>query len=151
MHARASQSSKIDALGPRPSPIPRNYRNLAVCAPWLAARDRARREAGSRRSGVGKRGWRRREYYAEHPPRWGWKPAELLPSGSEWGPSRELGQGKTTLNPRYQPPGAISARRSSLLPRLVLIPPSPPPPRSTTPLSDDFFEVSIFARRTNAS
>lgn len=29
------------------------------------------------------------------------------------GDRRELGQGKTTLNPRYQPPGAISARPSS--------------------------------------
>ena len=51
---------------------------------------------------------------------WGWKPAELLPSGSEWGP-RELGQGKTTLNPRYQPPGAISAYQLSLS---VLLPSS---------------------------
>ena len=31
------------------------------------------------------------------------------------GDRRELGQGKTTLNPRYQPPGAISARPSFLV------------------------------------
>lgn len=106
--------------------------------PWL--RGGWRREIGSTRSEPGQGGVKRKNggarglYYESSIPGWrGWKPAELLPSGSGWGP-RELGQGKTTLNPRYQSPGAISAYQPPSIPRL----------RSTIPLSDDFFDVSIF-------
>lgn len=97
----------------------------AACAPWcaqtasrLAARDRVDKKPASppsRRSGVGKRGWRTARVLRGVPIPLGGdesQPNCYLPVRN--GDRRELGQGKTTLNPRYQPPGAISARRSSL-------------------------------------
>lgn len=85
----------------------------AQTASRLAARDRVDKKQPGLEKGV--RG--RREYYAD-PPRWGWKPAELLPSGSEWGPKRaRSGQN----NVKSALPTPRRNFRSPLLPRLALL------------------------------
>lgn len=85
----------------------------AQTASRLAARDRVDKKQPGLEKGV--RG--RREYYAD-PPRWGWKPAELLLSGSEWGPKRaRSGQN----NVKSALPTPRRNFRSPLLPRLALL------------------------------
>lgn len=138
--------TRLTVVVHRPFINPRNYpltrsqpgcRKEAACAPWKRRQLVGwQREIGSTRSSQPTeptlRGWRKgledgaSTTRSTHP--LGGDESQsscYLPVRN--GDRRELGQGKTTLNPRYQPPGAISARRSSLLPRLALIP-SPPPP-----------------------
>ena len=86
----------------------------AQTASRLAARDRVDKKQPGLEKGV--RG--RREYYAD-PPRWGWKPAELLLSGSEWGPKRAR-SGQNNVKSALPTPGRNF--RSPLLPRLALLP-----------------------------
>lgn len=85
----------------------------AQTASRLAARDRVDKKQPGLEKGV--RG--RREYYAD-PPRWGWKPAELLLSGSEWGPKRAR-SGQNNVKSALPTPGRNF--RSPLLPRLALL------------------------------
>lgn len=91
-------------------------RKEAACAPWKRRQLVGwQREIGSTRSS---QGWRKGlEYYAD-PPRWGWKPAELLPSGSEWGPKRAR-SGQNNVKSALPTPGRNF--RSPLLPRLALL------------------------------
>lgn len=85
----------------------------AQTASRLAARDRVDKKQPGLEKGV--RG--RREYYAD-PPRWGWKPAELLLSGSEWGPKRAR-SGQNNVKSALPTPGRNF--HSLLLPRLALL------------------------------
>lgn len=91
-------------------------RKEAACAPWKRRQLVGwQREIGSTRSSQGWRKGLEDGASTTRIPLGGdeSQPSCYLPVRN--GDRRELGQGKTTLNPRYQPPGAISARPSSLV------------------------------------
>lgn len=89
-------------------------RKEAACAPWKRRQLVGwQREIGSTRSS---QGWRKGLEDGASTTRIPLGGDESQPScyfPVRNGDRRELGQGKTTLNPRYQLPGAISARPSS--------------------------------------
>lgn len=91
-------------------------RKEAACAPWKRRQLVGwQREIGSTRSSQGWRKGLEDGASTTRIPLGGdeSQPSCYLPVRN--GDRRELGQGKTTLNPRYQPPGAISARPSFLV------------------------------------
>lgn len=138
--------TRLTVVVHRPFINPRNYpltrsqpgcRKEAACAPWKRRQLVGwQREIGSTRSSQPTeptlRGWRKgledgaSTTRSTHPPRWGWKPVELLPSGSEWGPKRAR-SGQNNVKSALPTPGRNF--------RSPLLSPSPSRPYPFSPSS----------------